>query len=661
MKIFFENNTDFASAKAYMYDYGQKFEIEGLNLPDNFEVHFSVCTGIAEPRKGELKDGIGIVEIPDSCFETVSGQFEAWIYLENENSGKTIKKITVYLEPREPASGKPQTHDIVEVKHYADIVKENADKVLEAEQATKAAVKATENAKSIADSVKKKLDNGEFIGPPGKDAVIDTILSPESSNAIANSTVSKVLSDGNLVGIQLISDYEQLIDVEAKYVDTETWKSKLKDDEYVIILAICDIYDEDGEYGDSTSILKKAMYVMTNVYTYEIGEVSADDISAIDKAINAVNKRLDDINIGKVNVTDFNETVEELRSPKTKLNQISVYLPDLPDGVYELESKYNPPLTKIYMSNVAGDSRHFNLNNGDIFALATDSEGIRSLNIFTALGSYFIYDINADTWDDCYCLTYGEASALIAEQIKTLKNSVNNDLKKTNTNVTEALTIAKGKNRALVFTTFQELNDWINGEFVRDDGKTTADLQVGDNLYIVEVGVPDFWWDGNTIQVLETQKVDLSEYAAKEHWIQLCDDTLEENVSYILKTTDEQGNPFKFKKAVIYIYTPIASATDSLIVKCSEIYNGTSESNGTIAYISNVINTSSSRLTIVNIDASTGMFIESSSSSGTNNLTMSNNLKTINTLYTAIEKLLIRTNSSNAVFPAGTRIRIWGC
>lgn len=81
----------------------------------------------------------------------------------------------------------------------------------------------------------------------------------------------------------------------------------------------------------------------------------------------------------------------------------------------------------------------------------------------------------------------------------------------------EALTIAKGRNRALTFLTYQELSSWIDGDFTRSDGKTVSDLMTGDNLYIVETGVPDYWWDGTQIRLLETQKVDLSEYAEKDY------------------------------------------------------------------------------------------------------------------------------------------------
>lgn len=164
MKIKFSEDINHLTANAYMFDYGQQFEIEGLELENNFEMHYSVGTGMAEIRKGKISNNTGIVAIPDFCFENTDGQFEAWLYIENETSGKTIKRITVFLEYREPASEKPQTHDIGEVKQYAETVKENADKVLEAEEATKKANEAADSALSIANTIEDKLNNGEFDG-----------------------------------------------------------------------------------------------------------------------------------------------------------------------------------------------------------------------------------------------------------------------------------------------------------------------------------------------------------------------------------------------------------------------------------------------------------------------------------------------------------------
>lgn len=75
--------------------------------------------------------------------------------------------------------------------------------------------------------------------------------------------------------------------------------------------------------------------------------------------------------------------------------------------------------------------------------------------------------------------------------------------------VDEAKAIAEGKSRARVFTTKSALDTWLL------DSENVALLQIGDNFYIEEIDKPDYWWNGTTIKELETQKVDLTEYAKK--------------------------------------------------------------------------------------------------------------------------------------------------
>lgn len=71
--------------------------------------------------------------------------------------------------------------------------------------------------------------------------------------------------------------------------------------------------------------------------------------------------------------------------------------------------------------------------------------------------------------------------------------------------------IAKGKATGYVFDTLEDLDLWLQDE------TNTSKLVLGDNLYIRALGVPDYWWDGSTKQPLETQKVDLTEYAKEEY------------------------------------------------------------------------------------------------------------------------------------------------
>jgi hypothetical protein len=81
--------------------------------------------------------------------------------------------------------------------------------------------------------------------------------------------------------------------------------------------------------------------------------------------------------------------------------------------------------------------------------------------------------------------------------------------------VAEAKVIAEGKSRARVFATKSALDTWLL------DSENVALLQIGDNFYIEETDKPDYWWNGTTIKELETQKVDLAEYAKKTELLTL--------------------------------------------------------------------------------------------------------------------------------------------
>ena len=75
--------------------------------------------------------------------------------------------------------------------------------------------------------------------------------------------------------------------------------------------------------------------------------------------------------------------------------------------------------------------------------------------------------------------------------------------------VSKVEAIAKGRATGYVFDTVDDMNTWLA------DVENKAKLVLGDNLYIRAIDVPDYWWDGIAAQQLETQKVDLTEYATK--------------------------------------------------------------------------------------------------------------------------------------------------
>lgn len=72
--------------------------------------------------------------------------------------------------------------------------------------------------------------------------------------------------------------------------------------------------------------------------------------------------------------------------------------------------------------------------------------------------------------------------------------------------VEELEAIAKGRSKGYVFDTLEDLDNWLANV------DNVAKLVLGDNLYVRAIDTPDYWWDGEAKQELETQKVELSDY-----------------------------------------------------------------------------------------------------------------------------------------------------
>lgn len=95
----------------WQWDYGQILKIQGLKLPTAVEVHYSLDGISTVSRVGVTRDGITEVPIPDSMLENggvISDYtFYAYIYLTDETSGQTIKKINLMVKGR----AKPEAFD----------------------------------------------------------------------------------------------------------------------------------------------------------------------------------------------------------------------------------------------------------------------------------------------------------------------------------------------------------------------------------------------------------------------------------------------------------------------------------------------------------------------------------------------------------------------
>ncbi|KAA6398717.1 MAG: hypothetical protein EZS28_005755 [Streblomastix strix] len=64
--------------------------------------------------------------------------------------------------------------------------------------------------------------------------------------------------------------------------------------------------------------------------------------------------------------------------------------------------------------------------------------------------------------------------------------------------------IASGKSKGYVFATTDEMYTWM------EDQENVVKLAIGDNLFIVDKQVMDYWWDSTSLRALETELPDMS-------------------------------------------------------------------------------------------------------------------------------------------------------
>lgn len=167
-----------------------------------------------------------------------------------------------------------------------------------------------------------------------------------------------------------------------------------------------------------------------------------------------------------------------------------------------------------------------------------------------------------------------------------------------------------------------------------------------------------------TEQKITTNKNSLLQLTARvdeleKEWITVCDDTLTEDISFLLKTTDTQGNPFSFKKLKVYIYSPVNEATGNTGVR---IINSTnySDMDNILVQTSNWFMNTLSQHCVATVDC--GGFAVTETNRGPTMDKMNNTgIMGVNFNVESITSVLIRPISTTAKMIPGTRIVVKGC
>lgn len=101
----------------WQYDYGQRLQINGLNLPDVFEVHL-FWKGLEEAKvvTGYTENNKFYVDIPNESLKQRQA-ITVYIYLSTPETGKTVNTVMMFVNKRPEPEGFEIPEDI-DLFHY---------------------------------------------------------------------------------------------------------------------------------------------------------------------------------------------------------------------------------------------------------------------------------------------------------------------------------------------------------------------------------------------------------------------------------------------------------------------------------------------------------------------------------------------------------------
>ncbi len=147
----------------WQWDYGQKIQITGLDLPEIFEVHFSwKDLETAKVVTGTTVDGISTVDIPNAALQQ-KRMITAYIYISDPEEGKTVNTIYMMVNSRKVPEGFEIPEDIDLFHHTLAAVAEYQRRAEEAQNQSEVKAEEAEAwAHGREDHPDQKEDNAKY-------------------------------------------------------------------------------------------------------------------------------------------------------------------------------------------------------------------------------------------------------------------------------------------------------------------------------------------------------------------------------------------------------------------------------------------------------------------------------------------------------------------
>lgn len=189
----------------WQYDYGQILRVQGLELPDAVEIHFSLQEkgGESERQVGLTRDGVTEVAVPNSYLENAGTSRDysiyAFLYISDGKSGNTEYKITMYVQSR-PEPKDPETPEDPKDDPFGKTI-EAVNKAMEstkasAEVAADSAKSASESATRAEKSAVESQESAQAATTSEKAAATSATAAAESeSQSRESATIARSAAD----------------------------------------------------------------------------------------------------------------------------------------------------------------------------------------------------------------------------------------------------------------------------------------------------------------------------------------------------------------------------------------------------------------------------------------------------------------------------------
>ena len=172
---------------SWFIDHGMELSISGIDLPAEFECHFSNSRSVAAKRQIGANN---VVSIPDEYFLSNAAQIFCWIYLHpTVDSGVTEYEIVIPLRPRpnvDPAEPTQEQQDIVD-QAIAALNVAMAATSADAESASASATAASNSASAALTSEQNASASASAAANSASAALASQNEAAQSATAAANS------------------------------------------------------------------------------------------------------------------------------------------------------------------------------------------------------------------------------------------------------------------------------------------------------------------------------------------------------------------------------------------------------------------------------------------------------------------------------------------